>query len=90
MSKFGWDLPPGVTTSMLPGNTPEDEAFEAFLEEIYSHLPTGLSIDADGLDKFTDWLWDLLSNIYRDGYQQGMADERMAKEFKEGEFDKEK
>jgi hypothetical protein len=22
---FGWDLPPGVTTSMLPGNRPEDE-----------------------------------------------------------------
>lgn len=22
MGKFGWDLPPGVTTSMLPGNGP--------------------------------------------------------------------
>ena len=25
---FGWDLPPGVSPSDIPGNRPEDEAWE--------------------------------------------------------------
>ena len=24
---FGWDLPPGVSANMIPGNRPEDEAW---------------------------------------------------------------
>ncbi len=28
---FGWDLPPGVSTNMIHGNRPEDEAWEAIL-----------------------------------------------------------
>lgn len=28
------NLPPGVTDSMIPGNRPEDEAWETFHEEI--------------------------------------------------------
>ena len=27
-SIFGWDLPPGVSPSDIPGNRPEDEAWE--------------------------------------------------------------
>jgi hypothetical protein len=29
---FGWDLPPGVTSSMIPGNRPEDELAERISE----------------------------------------------------------
>lgn len=36
MSKFGWDLPPGVTTSMLPGNSPGDEANEAAAADLFN------------------------------------------------------
>lgn len=32
------NLPPGVTESMIPGNRPEDEAEERFMEELYEHL----------------------------------------------------
>jgi hypothetical protein len=28
----GWNLPPGCYERDLPGNTPEDEAFDAFLD----------------------------------------------------------
>ena len=30
----GWNLPPGVTTNMLPGNTPADEEMERVLDEL--------------------------------------------------------
>jgi hypothetical protein len=38
----GWNLPPGVTESMLPGNRPEDIEFDDlvnFLEEFLSNNP---------------------------------------------------
>ena len=38
----GWNLPPGVTDSMLPGNRPEDIEFDDlvnFLEEFLSNNP---------------------------------------------------
>lgn len=28
------NLPPGVTDSMIPGNRPEDEEWDSFLEEV--------------------------------------------------------
>lgn len=31
---FGWDLPPGVTESMLPGNTGYDDAFDEAVERL--------------------------------------------------------
>lgn len=41
---FGWDYPPGVTESMLPGNRPEDVAWNHYWEDterpeaVYSEL----------------------------------------------------
>ena len=32
------NLPPGVTESMIPGNRPEDEAWETFLETVDEKL----------------------------------------------------
>lgn len=37
-SQFGWDLPPGVRTSDLPGNRPEDQLAEAAAESLYTGL----------------------------------------------------
>src|SRR5262245_22826082 len=62
---FGWDLPPGVTMSMIPGNRPEDlaeeefwEAFEDKLTEAqivaFGDLPAGGSANTVSVDV----LWD--------------------------------
>lgn len=32
------NLPPGVTESMIPGNRPEDEAWEKFLDDLNEKL----------------------------------------------------
>lgn len=37
-STFGWNLPPGVKTSDIPGNRPEDVAFERMVEELMDVL----------------------------------------------------
>lgn len=37
-SIFGWDLPPGCSVSDIPGNRPEDEAYEKMLDGFYSKL----------------------------------------------------
>lgn len=43
MSSF--NLPPGVESYMIPGNRPEDEKFEAFLEAILSNLREDLGYE---------------------------------------------
>lgn len=35
---FGWDLPPGVTPGMLPGNRPEDDEIEIPIVFLYSDI----------------------------------------------------
>ena len=37
---FGWDLPPGVTESMIPGNRPEDVKWERDMEEMHEWIDT--------------------------------------------------
>jgi len=32
---FGWDLPPGVSANMIPGNRPEDEAWETIFDNFW-------------------------------------------------------
>ena len=39
MADFGWHYPPGVTESMIPGNRPEDAAWERFLESVPAKCP---------------------------------------------------
>lgn len=34
-SIFGWDLPPGCRVSDIPGNRPEDEAWEGIVENFF-------------------------------------------------------
>jgi hypothetical protein len=35
---FGWDLPPGVNVSDIPGNRPEDEVWDNILDDFYTKL----------------------------------------------------
>lgn len=36
MGIFGWDLPPGCRVSDIPGNRPEDERWEAIIENFFN------------------------------------------------------
>ena len=40
MTDFGWNYPPGVTESMIPGNRPEDAALEDLLDHVPDVCPT--------------------------------------------------
>ena len=51
MSKFGWDLPPGVTTSMLPGNNQADRLVRLPLGDPKSELLMLFSQPCHGLGK---------------------------------------
>jgi hypothetical protein len=57
MSLFasGWNLPPGCFESDLPGNSPEDEARDRFIENMVAQL------DDDELDELDsiefEWAW---------------------------------
>lgn len=42
----GWNLPPGVTESMLPGNRPEDAEWDTFAEWSFDqYIDSGLDVD---------------------------------------------
>jgi|SRR5215469_408423 len=48
------NLPPGVTESMIPGNRPEDEAHDKFIEHIFTML--GESIGEQRAKHFFDYI----------------------------------
>ena len=56
--KFGWDLPPGVTEGMIPGNRPEDILFERILDDVFTHGELGREpieeIAAEVLARYAD------------------------------------
>lgn len=85
MSKFGWDLPPGVTTSMLPGNTPEDTASEELLEAISGAAQEDLSEEA--LERLAALLETRIGAAYRSGYLAGQSDEAEAERVAQEEAD---
>lgn len=78
MSKFGWDLPPGVTTNMLPGNTPADVAAEAKADAIYTVLEK--FFPAAQLDECVEEIGKLLDDAYAKGSADGHSDEAMAQD----------
>jgi len=68
----GFNLPPGVTTSMIPGNRPEDEAWDHYwdeeeerhmkvYEEVFKHEPS------------KDEIRDGLFSLYGDGKEFSQA-----------------
>lgn len=46
MSGFGWDLPPGVTEGMIPGNRPEDVAAQRYTESLTDEDLVEFAIDS--------------------------------------------
>lgn len=43
---FGWDYPPGVTESMIPGNRPGDVAWDNYWED--TNRPESIFTDTEG------------------------------------------
>lgn len=41
----GWNMPPGVNPSDIPGNRPEDAYWEKVLDDFYAHLNTHSEMD---------------------------------------------
>jgi hypothetical protein len=80
--QFGWDLPPGVSTSDLPGNSPEEQRQEAFLDAFYDQM-TKLRlplIKEEKLEDLSGWIWKQILEAYSEGYVQARDDQRMAEE----------
>ena len=84
---FGWDLPPGVSTSMLPGNSREDIAKEAMYDQIYNVLDQykgdrfiTIEHDSDRYHDLATKIADLIGKSWKEGYDQGMADEQRAQQ----------
>lgn len=55
------NLPPGVTDSMIPGNRPEDVAFDAFCDRLEGWLSTAcIKCDGDQFDVLANLAWDYI------------------------------
>lgn len=78
------NLPPGVTVGMIPGNRPEDEAWERYTDEVYQRIrDAGVSqADADALFD-NDHMVTLLGAAHSLAYEQGAAEERADREMVE-------
>ena len=76
MSKFGWDLPPGVSANMIPGNRPEDEAWEKLEEEFYASLDT---VDMEIVDT-TAGIGDIVTQALTYGIELGKEQQRRIEE----------
>lgn len=70
MNKFGWDLPPGVTENMIPGNRPEDEEVDVTInltlnKGIINDLVCN-GITADSWDEVRMWFIENIQKQYAD------------------------
>lgn len=75
------NLPPGVTTNMIPGNRPEDIAAEAFQEELGE--VTGNLLPDDVFEKLCLWLDEKMGAAYSSGYEDGRFEAQMEQAQKE-------
>jgi hypothetical protein len=72
-----WNMPPGVTTNMIPGNRPEDIEEERFWETLYEGLlKAGFSQDAiDAIDEEKSPLaWKAIEITRNIAYNKGVYD----------------
>lgn len=75
-----YNMPPGVTTSMIPGNRPEDEAEERFWQTLEERCDAE-ELNSDVPDELTRVI-----EIARDiGYDLGVIDARADAELAEAE-----
>lgn len=77
----GWNLPPGVNVNDLPGNRPEDEADEVFLDKLGEKCPD-VPEEMWGEPWFFDAILAARDLAYEFGYTEGQRDEAFAHEVK--------
>lgn len=72
--KLPLNMPPGCNVRDIPGNRPEDEAAEALCDKIADILvPLGLGDPQ--LEPAVEAIFKLCGEVYREGYDRGVADE---------------
>lgn len=62
------DMPPGVSPSSIPGNSPEDEKFEAAIEELTNYEP---ELAVRVMRAVMPLVSDIEAEAYREGYKHG-------------------
>lgn len=67
------NLPPGVNTSMLPGNRPSDAAYDALEEALESICSLESS---DTVSNLTEFVWNMIQRTHDDGYKLGLEEAR--------------
>lgn len=74
MSKFGWDLPPGVTNRMIEEQAGDPEA-EAMADAIYGALAKAeFETNDSRAENACDFLMEIVGSAYKKGYDQGGHD----------------
>lgn len=58
------NLPPGVTESMLPGNRPEDEAFDSWADEVYRMIDRDIRNTISNSNRLSCIVQDMLSDNF--------------------------
>jgi len=71
-----WNMPPGVTTNMIPGNRPEDLAEEEFWDKLTGKLMEELKMEElEDFDPFTEKAIEIARDLgYQRGFNEGSAD----------------
>jgi len=87
----GFNLPPGVSVSDIPGNRPEDVAEEEFWEKLHEKLTAEGYRQADIDDIFENDFTMKAMMVAREmgytrGYNEGQAEAEMAQGMLEGEI----
>ena len=67
----GFNLPPGCNVSDLPGNSPKDEEFEHFVEEI-SKQKWAKKFKKKHLNVMLEYMENEGGEAYQQGYRSGL------------------
>lgn len=77
-SKFGWSLPPGCSSSDIPGNRREDIEDEQIRDNIDDALKPLPALDAyyrsEQIEQAIENLFKLINNAHESGYAHAMSD----------------
>jgi hypothetical protein len=89
----GWNMPPGCNERDIPGNRPEDEEEEAFINSFLDFIATlrTPNNEVEGAEIFeliALWCFDRVGDAYADGYQDGLSNRETLDEIKGNNDDK--
>lgn len=68
-----FNLPPGVTQNMIPGNRPEDLRRERLLEELATIIPFG-ELTEELSDKLADYVEKVMEDAHSNGMKEAKSD----------------